>query len=334
MKTKSLEQLSWGLGALVALSTALMVTSCNSEAIVDPVKNADLHIQASIGNSFATTKSPETNLHENTFVSGDQIQVYMWNTTNSANATQLVNRTLNYDGATWTPSSIPDIIPATCTKGEVLGVYPYNQLTVTTENRNSDFTFEISESQSSSSDYNQNDLMAAYNGNVNYKTPTAALQFKHILSKLIFNFEYENGATNGAIDAEIAFICMEAQISNLLSNNPTVTALVGGNNYSITSNVVEILSNSMSSNAAVILPPQKIGSSDYTTFSCPGTTLTVKINDVVFSGRFANMELKSGYAYTFTVKIKDVDKTLAISEPTIIPWETDATNPGGTIIVE
>lgn len=259
MTTKNLERLAWGVGALVAVMTAfLVITSCNSEAIVDPAggKNADLVIDATIEGASETKAS--TNLHESAFASGDVIQVYMWDTTDESNVTELVNTIVTYNGTSWSPSSITGVIPITCTQGDVLGIYPTGKFTLTAANRNASFQFEVADGQYSDVNYNASDLMVAH-ANPDYNYPTATLKFKHLMSKLIFNFKNSAGTTVKVSQADLINVRDVTTVSNLAGVTPTVTTTSGSN--------VDfcILSGAGASSTAVILPPQKLGTSSYAT---------------------------------------------------------------------
>lgn len=308
MTTKSLGRFAWGLGAVVAVMAAfLMITSCNSETIVDEggKKRVALQVKAEIKEN--STRSVSSQLHETAFLRGEQIGVlvgaYKSGGMNYMDGGQLVYTFTDDAGNLSTETPFYFTSEDASAGLRVRGIYPS---TVLPAQFNTAFTFSVQSNQSSDANYNASDLMfATGSDNVTEASPTVTLSFEHRLSKIVLDLK-----AAGLEDAIVSLtgVALTANLGGAF----------GGAVYSSASGAAEeiILKEATNTSTKVcgIIPPQSI-SADAPFFKVVvgGETYTACLPAEMTS-------FESGYAYTFNI---NMDRhVISVTTASISAWKS------------
>lgn len=308
MTTKSLEKFAWGLGTLVAVMTAcLVITSCNSETIVDEGGKEKVALQVKAEIKENATRSVSSQLHESAFLKGEQIGVlvgaYKNGGMNYMDGGQLVYTFTDDAGNLSTETPFYFTSEEASAALRVRGIYPS---TVLPEQFSTAFTFSVQENQSSDANYNASDLMfATGSDNVTETSPTVTLSFEHRLSKIVLDLK-----AAGMEDAVVSLTGVAPTANLGGAFNGAVYSSASGASQEI---ILKEATNT-STKVCGIIPPQS--------FSTAAPFFKVVVGGETYTACLpAEMAtFESGYVYTFNI---NMDRhALSVTTASISAWKS------------
>lgn len=177
----------------------------------------------------------------------------------------------------------------------------------------SDDMRDVKTNQSTIDNYNSSDLLIAKAANKSKADGPITLNFKHALSKIIVNI---SKGSSGVTLSNITDIKINAYAACRLHTMPLSAVSVTIDAEASTPTSV-LLGNYDSNGVTGIIPPQRI--------STTSPFITFKAGSIEYSYTpGSEIELKSGYQYTFNLTI--TKSNVKVSGLTITEWEPDPNN--------
>lgn len=300
-----------------ACAVLVALASCSNDHVISQpgAEDTPIRIQANVG---AVTTKAAYNLLENTFSSGDAINVYIGenkSNTPTSSGGQYTSMVYSCDGSTFTPTDT-QYFPANGHGIDVWGVYPS---TVTESNISKDFSIE--NDQTSDAAYKASDLMFATELINKKKNDQIRLTFAHQLSKIIVKLSQEPGVNADLTNAVI-------KLTNVSTKVPLTTVDHSGISLGRASTNSEDIKEltigkyeATNGTAAIVIPQSTTGMS-FKVELVGGGIYTASMPA-------ATTEFIANNAYTFNLTLKANGISISAS---INPWSTGTGGSGDAIL--
>lgn len=285
---------------LIAVSIGTMFAACSSDETIDTSQRKEIKFNLAMEGTVPSTRVTGPNSPDNSFADGTEVTV---STVESSIPISTVQ--MKYSSGSWSNTGTSKLYyPLNGSDAQIYAVSPK------VDDIRNVFTngFTVQSNQESSTNYLKSDLLFAKLSQAPSES-AITIPMKHLCARIVITLD-EEGAPDPSFYAKYSSV----KISNVnMTGTPSVTGTFPGDSNK---GSVELGTANIASNVGVI--PAQTVSSGTVLFEVSDGTNTYKYTTS------SSIEFKSGYSYSFRLKITRSELTL--SSLTLSGWTSGGSN--------